>query len=194
MVAQLLGLSLVLAAPAPPASASLDALSKRLSRIASIEASFQQRRTLSALKDELVSEGTMSWKRGAKLVWHTKSPTESEIIIDDRTAVLRFPSLNTEQSFDLSTQPEMAAIFRSILGVLSADVAALTPLFDVTVAGNQPLRLTLAPKMPGLAATIHAIHLELDGELKLERVLLDEAGGDKTDIVFRDQVIREVPR
>jgi outer membrane lipoprotein-sorting protein len=191
MLAQLLGLSGLLATPAAP-DAPLAPLAKRLSRVASVDATFHQRRTLSALQDELRSDGTLSWHRGGKLVWHTRAPSESEVVLDEGTAVIRLPALHTEQSFDLKSQPQMAAIFRSILAVLRADLEALEKVFDVRVASPKPLSVDLAPKSPDLAAAIPGIHLTFDASFALTRVVLDEAGGDKTEISFSDQIIRDV--
>lgn len=190
MLAQLLALSCLSAAAADP-QPQLTALAKRLSAIQSVDAAFRQRRTLAALQDDLVSEGTLSWRRGGKLVWHTRTPSESEIVLDEKSAVMRYPALKTEQAFDLSSQPQMAALFRAILAVLRADVSGLSPLFEVAVTSDAPLRLDLKPRSKEIGQVVRGIHLEFDAKLELTRVLLDEAGGDKTDITFRDQRIRE---
>jgi outer membrane lipoprotein-sorting protein len=190
MVERLLVACALAAAPGdvPP---ELSALARHLAATTEISAHFAQRRTLAALKDTLQSSGTFSWRRGGKLDWHTTAPSESEMLLDESSAVMKYPALGVEQSIDLASDPQLAAVFQSILAVLRADLKRLEPLYELSVVQRAPLWVDLVPRSKQVAAVVQRIHLKFDAKLNLSEVTLDEAGGDTTDIAFRDQVVRE---
>jgi len=171
-------------------SPELTALAKHLAQTQELTAQFTQRRTLSALKDALESSGTFSWKRGGKLDWHTTAPSDSEILLDDQTVVIKVAALGVEQALDLSTQPQLQSVFQAVLGVLRADFKRLEPQYDLSIAARSPLALDLKPKSPDVAKVVSAVHLTFDAKLNLARVVLDEAGGDTTDITFKNHVVK----
>lgn len=169
----------------------LSALVRHLASTEEISARFTQRQTLAALKDALVSEGSFSWKRGGKLVWKTEKPSPSEIDLDDKGAVIKYPALRVEQTLDAQSQPQLASVFQSILAVFRGDLDRLRPQFTLAVTGASPLSLELTPRSEAINKVIRRIRLRFDAKLNLSQVVLDEAGGDQTDIAFRDHVVRE---
>jgi hypothetical protein len=77
---------------------------------------------------------------------------------------------------------------------LEADLDRLQPIFELRLDRKVPLNLTLKPRLPEVSRTVERIRLEFDKELRLTHVRLDEAGGDWTEIVFRDHVIETATR
>src|SRR5579871_1099220 len=124
----------------------LSALAAHLVSTQEMSARFTQRQTLAALKDALVSEGTFSWRRGGKLVWKTEKPAVSEIDLDEKGAVMKYPALGVEQAMDAQSQPQLASMFQSILAVFSADFEKLRPQFTLAVVKASPVWLDLTPK------------------------------------------------
>jgi outer membrane lipoprotein-sorting protein len=181
-------LSAAPAASAPDSQPELAALKKRLASVSSLSASFTQTRRWSALKDAMVTQGTFSWSRGGKLIWRTKPPAESELIVEGKQATMNYPALGTSQSFDFSAQPGMAAIFDSIAAVLQADFEKLAPLYELSVTRASPPAVALKPRSPELAKVISGIDLTFNAKLDLASVVMLEGGGDKTEISFTDQV------
>ena len=187
----ILSLVLLTATPPPPVAPGapeLVALKKKLASTMALSASFTQTRHWSALKDAMVTEGTFKWSRGGKLVWHTKPPSESELVVEGKQATMSYPALGTTQSFDFSAEPGMAAVFDSIAAVLQADFDKLMPLYDVVVSKRSPLTVSLKPHSSEVAKVISAIELTFTPKLDLSSVVLFEGGGDKTEISFKDQV------
>ncbi len=170
--------------PAP----ELVALREKLARTTSLRATFVQKRHWAALRDPLVTEGTFSYTRPDQLRWHTQPPNESELVLEGRRAVMRYPALGTEQQFDLASDPGMATILDSILAVLQADVDRLLPQYNLKVVRRAPLDLELRPKSEQVAKVVERVELTFDARLNLANVVLREAGGDWTEIAFRDQV------
>ena len=173
---------------APEGQPELAALKKKLASVVSLSASFTQTRHWSALKDAMVTQGTFSWSRGGKLVWRTRPPAESELIVEGKQATMRYPALGTSQSFDFSAQPGMAAVFDSIAAVLQADFDRLAPLYEISVVKASPPRVSLKPRSAEMAKVISGIELAFNAKLDLETVVMLEGGGDKTEISFSNQV------
>ncbi len=182
---------LVLAASEAPPPPELVALKAKLGRTRSLTANFTQKRRMAALKDVLTTEGTFAYDKGGKMRWRTAPPAESELVVDGSKATMRYPALGVEQAFDLSSDPGMARVFESILAVLAADLERLAPFYDLAVVKRSPLELDLKPKSPEVAKAVERIHLAFDARLNLVQVVLAEAGGDRTEIGFRDHVATE---
>jgi outer membrane lipoprotein-sorting protein len=176
--------------PPPEKTPELVALKEKLGRTASLQAKFVQKRHWAALKDPLVTEGTFVYERPDKLRWHASPPNESELVLDGKKAVMRYPALGTQEQFDLTSDPGMATILDSILAVLQADVDRLAPLYELTVTRRSPLEIELKPRSAQVAAVVERIDLSFDARLYLTNVMLREAGGDWTEIAFRDQIAK----
>jgi len=183
------------APPAPTAAErELAELGESLARTQSLTVRFKQTRRWAALADPLVTEGTLRYQKGGKLVWHTAPPAESEVIIDGKTVVLRYPAVGTSETVDLSTEPGMARVFESIGAVLQADLERLRPLFDLTIERRAPRRLLLTPKTTELARVVQRIILDFDRNSRLTRVRLFESSGDRTEVVFHGHVVQTAAR
>ncbi len=172
----------------------LTALRESLARTSKLSARFKQTRHWAALQDALVTEGTFQYQKGGRLVWHTAPPAESELVLEGKTAVLRYPALGTTERIDFSSEPGMARVFESIGAVLQADLEKLRPLFALTVEHKAPLSLSLTPRTEALAQAVRSIRLSFDGKMQLTKVVLEEPNGDSTDIVFHGHVVETAAR
>ncbi len=169
---------------------SMIALRKRLAATESLTARFTQKRHWAALKDTLLTEGTLQYDRSGKMVWKTEKPSVSELTLEGASATMRFPALNTTQKFDLSSEPGMAKVFESITAVLKADLERLVPLYAVRVRKAAPLELELTPRNPQVASVVSRLHLTFNATPDLTGVTLEEPGGDSTEIAFRDHAVK----
>ncbi len=179
---------------AEPLPGELSALRESLQRTRRLSARFKQTRHWAALHDALVTQGTVQYEKGGKLVWRMDPPAESQVIIDDQRATIHYPALGTTQTLDFSAEPGLGRVFQSIRWVLEADLDRLQPIFELRLDRKAPLNLTLKPRLPEVSRTVERIRLEFDKELRLTHVRLDEAGGDWTEIVFHDHVIETATR
>lgn len=188
----LVGLFLQGAAPALPPE--LAPLRESLRNTASLSARFRQTKHLKALQDVLVTTGTLDFRRGGRLRWHTDPPGDSDLLLQGSTATLKMPGMAIGQAIDLSSDPGMAKVFDTLRAVLEADFDRLTPLFDVRVLTGRPLVVSLKPRSETLGRTLNEIRLDFDARYRLLRVTLKEPDGDWTEIAFRDHVIEPVGR
>ncbi len=178
------------ATPPEPLPRELLALRESLQRTEKLSARFSQTRHLAALRDALITEGTLEYQKGGRLVWRTFPPAESEVVVEGQRVTISYPGMSATQTVDLSSEPGMGKVFETIRAVLEADFDRLLPLFNLTVERKEPLSVSLTPRTQELARTLRRIQLDFDRSLHLARVLLNEPDGDSTEISFRDQRIQ----
>jgi len=179
---------------AEPLPRELSALRESLQRTRQLSARFKQTRHWAALQDALVTQGTIRYEKGGRLVWRMDPPAESEVILDDQRATIHYPALGTTQTLDFAADPGLRKVFQSIRSVLEADLERLQPIFELRLDRKVPLSLTLKPRLPEVSRIVERIRLEFDKDLRLSRVRLDEPGGDWTEIVFHGHVIETATR
>ncbi|PTL75016.1 hypothetical protein DAT35_57135 [Vitiosangium sp. GDMCC 1.1324] len=179
------------AVPPEPVPRELTALKASLARTQKLSARFKQTRHWTALQDALVSEGSIQYQKGGKLVWHTEPPAENELILEGKTVTIRYPGLGTTQTLDTSADPGMAKVFECITAVLQADLERLQPLFELSIERKAPLGLALKPRTKELSQVIQGIRLSFDEKLRLTHIVLEESSGDRTEIDFHGHVMEE---
>ncbi len=177
-----------------PLPQELLALRETLQRTEKLSARFTQTRHLAALRDALVTEGTLDYQKGGRLVWRTLPPAESELVLDGQHATISYPGMGAAQSVDFSSEPGMGRVFETIRAVLQADLDRLLPLFRLTVERKEPLSISLSPRSEELGRTLRRIRLVFDRSLRLVRVVLTEPDGDSTEISFRDHNVQTATR
>jgi outer membrane lipoprotein-sorting protein len=165
-------------------------LRESLQRTEKLSARFTQTRHLAALHDALVTEGTLEYQKGGRLVWRTRPPAASELVLDGQHVTISYPGMGAAQTVDFSSEPGMGRVFETIRAVLEADFDRLLPLFTLTVERKVPLRVSLSPRTEELARTLRGIQLNFDRSFRLTHVVLNEPDGDATEISFRDQKIQ----
>jgi outer membrane lipoprotein-sorting protein len=175
--------------PPEPLPRELAALRESLQRTRKLSARFTQTRHLAALHDALITEGTLEYQNGGRLVWRTLPPAESVLILDGQKVTISYPGMGAAQTVDFASEPGMGRVFETIRAVLQADLDRLLPLFTLTIERQEPLSLSLAPRTEELARTLRRIRLDFDRRLRLVHVGLNEPDGDSTDISFRDHVV-----
>ena len=171
------------AAPAADGD-SLKAVKEHLAANPSVKADFVQVRKWVALKDTLQSSGTVAFDRSGKLCGKRSSRLKTELTLEGSTATMKVPKLKSTQTFDLKADPGMAAVFDSLRAVIRADFAELEKDFDVVTKAGKTLSVKLTPRNDALKSVVSAINLTFNEKLDLANVLLEEAGGDSTEISF----------
>lgn len=174
-------LPLLWLAATPPELAPVEA---QFTRTPGLRAQFVQQRRWAALKDVLESSGTVAFERNGKLVWKTEKPSPTELVLDGAKATLKAGKLGVSQTFDLASDPGMAAVFESLTALVKADFATLEKQFQLKVTRASPVEVDLVPRAEGLAKVVSTIHLAFDKGHRLQSVELFEAAGDRTQIRF----------
>ncbi|WP_084612724.1 outer membrane lipoprotein carrier protein LolA [Pseudogulbenkiania sp. MAI-1] len=174
-------LTLLLALPAHAAEL-LDQVAQRLSANSVLHADFAQTRQMAALKKPLQLSGRMAFSREAGVVWQIAKPYSLTYAMTARgvTEILPDGSRRERAARDVPGIGSVDGLFR---GLVSGDKALLQQHFVVAAQGSpQAWTLQLTPKAGPLQKAIRSA--ELAGGAQLERVTLQETGGDSTVIRF----------
>ncbi|AOJ89179.1 hypothetical protein WS87_20970 [Burkholderia sp. MSMB0856] len=176
----------VLAAPAPvavsrPSNAALVSdVAARLARVGAIRTDFRQTQTLSAMKQPLVSTGSMLFDRRSGVVWRIETPYKATYVITD--SGVREVGADGHLVAPGGGRG-VAQVSRMMRDMLGGDLSALYAQFDVDASGTpERWRMVLRPNQPQLAQAIRV--LEMSGGTYLGRLDLTFANGNVTSLEF----------
>lgn len=165
-----------------------DQVRRRLSDAPVLRGRFEQRKTVRGFKHALVSRGDFLVARERGVVWHTREPFESSLIVTRERLLSRRADGRPEQSMETRDEPALRAVNEMLFALMSADLATLGSRFHIEgeLLGAGGWRLVLAPRDAALAHWVTRIEIEGDSDVRGLR--LQEAQGDASVIRFTDQV------
>ena len=162
---------------------TLDTLQQRFTEQPVIRAHFDQTRTIKDLPQPLRSQGTMLIARDRGLLWDQTSPFPMQLLLDDKRMV---QAINGQppQTITAENNPQMFQFNHLLRALFQADRAVLEQNFRVDFkdqgAGRWTLSLTpTTTPLDKIFATI-----DLAGKDYLQRIVLNDKQGDRTDIVL----------
>jgi outer membrane lipoprotein-sorting protein len=193
-------LFIALSAPsfaAQPASASdtglVSQIATHLAQAKGVRAQFTQTQTLSAMKQPLVSTGSLVFFRERGVIWQIDTPYKATYVITD-TGVSEVNAngqrTNSKSSDGVRGVAQVSRMMRAMLG---GDLSALYAQFDVHADGTPAQwRMQLTPNQPQLAQSIKG--LEMSGGDYLQALRITLANGDVTRIDFANSAaVSELP-
>ncbi|CAD6510178.1 Outer-membrane lipoprotein carrier protein [Paraburkholderia kirstenboschensis] len=180
-----------LSAPAwPVCAASTDGNPALVSQIAShlaeakgVRAQFTQTQTLAAMKQPLVSTGSLLFLRERGVIWHIDTPYKATYVITD--AGVAEINANGQRVTAHSAQGTrgVAQVSKMMRAMLGGDLSALYSQFDVQAEGSAAhWRMQLTPNQPQLAQSIKG--LQMSGGDFLQSLRISLASGDTTQLEF----------
>ena len=162
---------------------TLDDLQKQFSEQPVVRAHFDQTRTIKDLPQPLRSQGRMLIARDQGLLWDQTSPFPMQLLLDDKRMV---QAINGQppQTVTAENNPQMFQFNHLLRALFQADRAVLEQNFRVDFkdqgAGRWTLSLTpTTTPLDKIFATI-----DLAGKDYLQRIVLNDKQGDRTDIVL----------
>ena len=182
---------------AQPASASdtglVSQIATHLSQAKGVRAQFTQTQTLSAMKQPLVSTGSLVFFRERGVIWQIDTPYKATYVITD-TGVSEV-NANGQRTNSKSSDGVrgVAQVSRMMGAMLGGDLSALYAQFDVHADGTPAQwRMQLTPNQPQLAQSIKG--LEMSGGDYLQALRITLANGDVTRIDFTNSAaVSELP-
>ena len=193
-------LFIALSAPsfaAQPASASdtglVSQIATHLAQAKGVRAQFTQTQTLSAMKQPLVSTGSLVFFRERGVIWQIDTPYKATYVITD-TGVSEVNAngqrTNSKSSDGVRGVAQVSRMMRAMRG---GDLSALYAQFDVHADGTPAQwRMQLTPNQPQLAQSIKG--LEMSGGDYLQALRITLANGDVTRIDFANSAaVSELP-
>ena len=186
------------AAAAPPTASAasgstqstnlVSQIAAQLGRANGIRARFTQTQIRAALKQPLVSSGSLLLMRGRGVVWHVETPYQATYLITDagvsevNAAGQRVTGASPHGASGPHGVAEVSGMMRAMLG---GDLSALYSQFDVQAVGTSALwQMQLTPNQPQLAQAIKELQMSGGNYLRTLRITL--ASGDVTSLDFTD--------
>jgi len=155
--------------------------------VAAIEARFRQTKHVALMAEPLVSEGRFSFERPDRVRWVMESP--EPLVVEVQGDALRAGPPGEVEAVDAGPA---VLLFRDLAGIFTgaADWAG-GGRFALGPGTMGPNSFVLTPRDPSVGRVLSAIEIELDPEQGgPRRVVLREAGGDRTEIVLSDVEVR----
>ena len=164
---------------APPAVASIQEM---LLKPTTLCGRFDQSKQLNGMKKPLASNGRFCLVAGKGVLWRTLQPFPSALRLT-RDEIVNFQGDRVASRIDAKQEPTVRMINRVLFSMLAGDLTQLDSLFDIdATADSKHWHVALKAKEPALAKAIGAI--ELDGDKYVKNIVINDASGDRTAIVF----------
>lgn len=170
--------------PAQNTQDTLTQIAAQIDQYPVVKARFTQTRKMLALKRPLVTTGQFVFAREYGVLWQIEQPYRiSYVLGEDKIIEIGSDGSRKERSAkDVPGFAQVGRVFRAMLG---AHTGILNEYFDVSVEGNiKQWTIRLKPKQAQLAAFLG--NMRLSGAQHVESIVIDEASGDRTEILFQE--------
>ena len=158
-----------------------DAVTAHLKEFSTLHVEFTQTRTLAALSRPLKASGSMTLSRELGVLWQIRKPLTLGFVITPKGLMEVGPD-GKPRAKAAKDAPVVAQMGRILQSLLQGRWSALDDYFTLRAEGNpERWKIILAPK-PQTASFIKGV--QVAGGRFLERVHVEEAGGDTMDILF----------
>jgi len=143
---------------------------------------FDQTKQLAGMKKPLASNGRFCVVAGKGVLWRTLQPFPSTLRLT-RDEIVNYQGDRVAMRLDAKTEPTVRMINNVLFSLLSGDLGQLESLFEVDgTVDAASWNVALKARQAALEKAIGTI--KLDGGAYVKNIVMSEAGGDKTSIVF----------
>jgi outer membrane lipoprotein-sorting protein len=158
-------------------------IAAHLAEAKGVRAQFTQTQTLAAMKQPLVSSGTLLFYRERGVIWQIDMPYKATYVITD-AGVTQVDAMGRRVSAHSAQGTRgVAQVSKMMRAMLGGDLSALYSQFDVQAEGSAAQwRMRLTPNQPQIAQSIK--RLEMDGGDYLQSLRITLANGDATKLEF----------
>lgn len=190
MIARRLFLLIVLTWFLPAAAADealIAGLRERLADAPVLRGDFEQHKSVAGFRKPLVSRGDFVVARARGVLWNTRMPFASSLAVTRERLLSRRADGEVDAVIEAGKEPGLRAINEILFAVLAADLDVLQTRFkiDGALLDATAWRLVLLP--PDAMAARWLTRVELEGDRHVQRVRLEDAQGDVTEIRFGAQ-------
>ena len=152
---------------------------------------FVQKKSISILADEMISEGRMSFKQKDKLRWEYTKPYQYEFVMNGDKIMINAET--TKNVIEVGSNKLFREISKIIVSGINGsgifDPSKFTIKFRVGVKDNQVI---LVPKQKEIKQLFNEIHLCFDpSDYSVNSVEIEELNGDKTFIEMKNKQINK---
>lgn len=171
------------AAPSAGNPALVSQIAAHLAQAKGVRAQFTQTQTLAAMKQPLVSTGSLLFFRDRGVIWQIDTPYKATYVITD--AGVAEVNANGQRVTTHGAQGTrgVAQVSKMMRAMLGGDLSALYSQFDVEAEGSAAQwHMQLTPNQPQIAQSIKG--LQMRGGDYLQSLLITLANGDITKLDF----------
>jgi hypothetical protein len=178
---------------AEPAQIIAAQVTKRLATEPVLRGEFEQRKSIKGFRNPLVSRGDFLVVRGRGVVWRTREPFASSLVVTRDRLLSRQADGTPASQLNAKDEPGLRAINEMLFALMAADLAVLSQRFRIEgeLRGSEAWQLSLVPRDAALARFVSRI--ELEGDRFVRQVRLAEAQGDASTIRFSQQATAAAP-
>ena len=158
-------------------------IASHLAQAKGVRAQFTQTQTLAAMKQPLVSTGSLLFFRDRGVIWQIDTPYKATYVITD--AGVAEVDANGQRVTAHSAQGTrgVAQVSKMMRAMLGGDLSALYSQFDVQAEGSAAQwRMQFTPNQPQIAQSIKG--LQMNGGDYLQSLRITLANGDITKLDF----------
>ena len=159
-------------------------------KIQTLTASFSQRRETSLVKDPLISQGVVRFKRPDRLHFLYSKPESMEMALDGKTIWIYYPGRSQAEKYSLIRNKKMAQYLEPVTGIFQKTFAQVTESYTIIYQGLEADRIhrfRLQPREEKVQKFLSRVDLWIDRTsgaiLKFEMM---EASKDRLTLEFRD--------
>lgn len=167
---------------APPADVNL--VKQRVAKVGVLRGEFTQEKQVAGFQNPLRSQGTFVLAQDHGVIWTTRKPFPSEVVVTRDRILSRQRDGSTRVELDGRQQPAMRSVNAIMFALMSGDVQALSAQFTVKVETlpDNGWRMQLQPRSAMLGKVFSG--LTLQGDRYVRTVEIREANQDITRIQF----------
>jgi len=158
-------------------------------QLKTLRCDFVQKKTISILSEEMVSEGKMSFKQKDKLRWEYIKPYQYEFVMNgDKVMTL---SDNTKNVTNINSSKAFRKIGKIILsGIIGSGIFDTSTFTANFFTGNKENMVVLIPKQKELKQMFNEIRICFNKtDYTVNAVEFEEMNGDKTVIEMKNKRI-----
>ena len=164
------------------AAAPTERIQAMLARPDQLCGRFDQSKRLTGMKKPLLSHGRFCVVAGKGILWRTLAPFPATLRLT-RDEIVHFQGGRVSMRLDARHEPTVRMINGVLFSLLAGDLGQLDSLFESDGAiANGSWKVTLKARAPALARAIGVITLE--GGAYVRAIVIEEAGGDRTEITL----------
>lgn len=180
-------------APAPAGNPALvSQVAAHLAQAHGVRAQFTQTQTLAAMKQPLVSTGSLLFFRERGVIWQIDTPYKATYVITDAGVAEVDANGKRVTTHGAQGARGVAQVSKMMRAMLGGDLSALYSQFDVQADGSvAQWRMQLKPNQPQLAQSIKG--LQMSGGDFLQSLRITLANGDLTQLDFRNSTVVSEP-
>ncbi|WP_034350922.1 outer membrane lipoprotein carrier protein LolA [Herbaspirillum sp. GW103] len=175
-------LALLAILPIAQAAAPVQQIQSRLAKPTVMCGRFDQSKQLTGIKKPLQSHGRFCVLKGRGILWQTLQPFPGTLRIT-RDAIVQIQDGRIAMKLDAQQEPVVKMINSVLFSLLAGDLSQLDTLFELDGSlRDGHWQVALKARQPALAKAIGDISLA--GASYVDKVSMQEASGDRTEISF----------